>query len=56
MTKTAAVLLVLGAATVVAGVSLWTIPGAIVLGGVLLLVAGVLSLDVKLPTGRRSGS
>lgn len=49
MTKTAAVLLLLGAATLVAGVAMWTVPGATVLAGVLLIVGGALSLDVKLP-------
>lgn len=54
MTKTAAVLLVLGAATLVAGVSMWTIPGATVLAGALLLAVGVLMLDVDVLRGRRA--
>lgn len=45
MTKTAAVLLTVGPATLCTGVAMFSIGGAVVLAGVLLIVGGVLSLE-----------
>lgn len=45
MTKLAAALLLLGALIVVAGVALFSIRCAVVLAGLLVLAAGVLSLE-----------
>lgn len=45
----AGVLIVLGAALIVAGVALWSIPAGLLVAGVLLLMAGV---DMTTPTRR----
>lgn len=45
MTKTAAAFLSAGALTLVAGVALWSVPAAVCLAGLLLIAAGVLSIE-----------
>lgn len=46
MNLTAALLLTIGAVSLVAGVTLWSIPAGLVIAGLLLGAAGYLSLDV----------
>lgn len=50
MTRASAVLLLVATALIVAGVALWTVPGALVVGGLLAGGAGVLMLERPGPT------
>jgi hypothetical protein len=47
VTRTAAAILLLGAATLVTGISLVSLPAAVIAAGLLLICAGVLSLEPK---------
>ena len=52
MTRASATLLVIATALIVAGVALWTVPGALVVGGLLAGAAGVLMLERPDPADR----
>lgn len=53
MTRTTWALLALGAGSVVAGVALVSYAAALIIGGLLAMTAGVLSIERPAPEGRR---